>query len=66
MENLITAKEAARILRKTPRTVARWADSGKLAEAHKLPGGTGARLFRLDDVEALRDEIDAQYEQAAS
>lgn len=66
MEKLITAKEAARILRKTPRTVSRWADAGKLEHAHKLPGNTGARLFKLADVEALRDELDARYEAQAS
>ena len=51
---LITAAEAGVILGRTPRTIQRLADAGTLTPAHKLPGRTGAYLFRRADVEALR------------
>jgi len=50
---LITAAEAGVILGRTPRTIQRLADAGILASAQKLPGLTGAYLFRRADVEAL-------------
>lgn len=34
-------------------TVKRWVDSGRLTPAQKLPGKTGAMLFRRSDVEGL-------------
>lgn len=49
---LLTAKEAAQRLRVTPRTIARWAESGRLPHAHKIAGTTGAYLFRPEDVDA--------------
>lgn len=52
-DDLITAAEAGIILGKTPRTIARMAGDGTVLPAHKLPGLTGAYLFRRADVEAL-------------
>lgn len=35
----------------SPRTVARWVESGRLPIAQRLPGKTGACLFHRQDVE---------------
>ena len=51
-DDLITAAEAGILFGKTPRTIARMAGDGALPAAHKLPGKTGAYLFRRADVEA--------------
>lgn len=51
--DLISTSEAARILGRPVATVNRWATEGRLAVALKLPGETGARLYRRVDVEAL-------------
>ena len=46
--------EAARILGKSPRTIHRYVDDGRLVPALKAPGGfAGAYLFRRADIEAL-------------
>ena len=52
----IGAAEAARILGCDTTTVQRWARTGKLPIALKMPGVTGALLFRREDVEALAKE----------
>lgn len=54
VDELVTAAEAAAILDVTPRTISRHADAGRLPTARKLPGRTGARLFRRSDVDELR------------
>lgn len=56
---LVTATEAAQILECTTRTITRYADAGTLRTAHKLPGRTGARLFRRGDVDRLAGELEA-------
>lgn len=53
-DGLISAGEAAFILRKNPRTVARWADDGTLPVVELTEGGH--RRFRRSDVEALAAE----------
>lgn len=40
----------------SPRWIARLVERGDLTPAHKLPGPTGAYLFELADVEALKAE----------
>jgi len=35
------------------KTVYRWVATGRLVPAMKLPGGTGAYLFRREDVHAI-------------
>jgi predicted DNA-binding transcriptional regulator AlpA len=52
-EHLLTAAETAERTGRSPRTIARWAQSGRLPIALRLPGGTGALLFHPADVEAL-------------
>jgi excisionase family DNA binding protein len=52
--DLISSIEAAELLGVGRSTLTRWVQSGRLTEAMKLPGDTGARLFRRTDVEALR------------
>lgn len=52
-DELLSSAEASALLGKTPRTVTRMAKAGILPVAHKLPGSTGALLFRRADVERL-------------
>jgi len=56
-DHLIGAQAAAVILNVDRSTLTRMVQSGRLAEAMKLEGRTGARLFRRSDVELLRDEM---------
>lgn len=63
-DDLIGTVEAATILDKSPRTVKRFAFSGKLPPALKMSGDTGAYLFHRADVERLAAELAA--ERAAS
>lgn len=53
MTDLIRSREAAEILNCDVRTVARWANEGKLAVAVKVPGYRGALLFERSIVEEL-------------
>ncbi len=52
----MTAGEAAEVLGVTVQTVHRFATSGVLPTAMKLPGLRGARMFLRDDVERLAEE----------
>lgn len=52
-DDLLTTAQVATILERPIATVNRWAVEGKLPVAHKLPGRTGANLYRRDDVDAL-------------
>lgn len=56
MEDLLKARDAAEILNCDVRTVHRWAETGRLPIAVKVPGYRGALLFRRDDVEELASE----------
>lgn len=56
---LVGAAEAARIIGVHRATVSRLALHGDLPTAVELEGRTGARMFRLDDVEAYRDRRQA-------
>lgn len=58
---LIGTKEAAEILDVDPATVTRWANDGRLPN-DKLPGQTGAFVYKRADVEQLRDEIRAEVD----
>lgn len=49
----IVSAEACRILRVDRATLIRWVGAGKISASRKLPGRTGAFLFRRSDVEAL-------------
>jgi hypothetical protein len=51
--SLVTAKEAAVIANKSVATIKRYALTGRLKHAMKLPGDTGAYLFNRKDVEKL-------------
>lgn len=50
---LITTREAAELLRVTPRTIARQVAGGKLVPLEKLPGRNGAYLFDGEKIDAL-------------
>jgi excisionase family DNA binding protein len=54
--DLLGTTEAAAELGLERSTLARWVQLGKLTPAVKLPGPTGAMLFRRSDIDALRDE----------
>lgn len=50
----ITSREALELLGLShPSTISRYVALGKLTPSRKLPGRTGAYLFRRSDVEAL-------------
>lgn len=53
--SLVGAAEAARIIGVNRNTISKLALNGELPTSVELPGRTGARLFRLEDVEAYRD-----------
>lgn len=53
--DLVSPGEAALILRKNPRTIARWADDGTLPVALVTTGKH--RRFHRSDVEALAAEL---------
>ena len=52
-DDLISVAEVAERTKVDRRTVHRWVESGRLVPALKIPGKTGAYLFRRSDVEAL-------------
>ncbi|OBK04666.1 hypothetical protein A5746_28105 [Mycolicibacterium conceptionense] len=49
----IVASEACRILQKDRSTLLRWVAAHKVTPTRKLPGSTGAFLFRRGDIEAI-------------
>lgn len=53
-ESLLTVRQVAAQIDCSIRTVHRLVDSGSLTPAIKLPGSTGAYLFRPADVAALQ------------
>jgi len=61
--DLVGSVEAAEILGVDPATVSRWSDERlqpehrRLTIALRLPGQTGAKLFRRSDVEKLAAEL---------
>jgi excisionase family DNA binding protein len=52
-QTLIGVSEAADRLNVSARTVKRWAMTGELAHVAKLPGATGAYVFKMSTVEAF-------------
>lgn len=55
-DELIISSQVGVILGKSPRTIARLAESGEIDYASKLPGPNGAYLFRRADIEKLAAE----------
>ena len=55
---LLTAEQVAARVGKTESTVNRWAKSGKLPAAQKLPGRTGPNLFDPAVVSAFMEGDD--------
>jgi excisionase family DNA binding protein len=54
-DDLIGTSEAAELLDLDRSTFSRWVQVGRLHPVTKLPGVTGAFLFRRSDIEALRE-----------
>lgn len=59
---LMTPAEVAALFRVSPKTVARWSRAGKLTALRTLGGH---RRFRVDEVQALRAEVDERYVEEA-
>ena len=55
----LTAAEVADALQVHRKTVLRYVAARRLTPTQKLPGTTGAFLFRRQDVEALRSRLGA-------
>lgn len=62
---LVTTSAVAKRLRKTTRTITRWADKGELAWVQKLDGLRGAYLFSEAEVARKERELGLS-EKAAS
>ena len=60
-ERLLTPSEVASLFRVDPKTVTRWAQSGKLPSIRTLGGH---RRYRASDVRALLEVIPAQRRRA--
>lgn len=58
-DDLIPTKAVAEHFGTTVATVNRWAAEGRIKPAVEMPGRTGARLYRLDDVRAQLASADA-------
>lgn len=56
-DDLLTAAQAADRASVNRRTITRWVESGRLTAATKLPGATGAWLFRAGDVDELAEQV---------
>jgi len=52
-DELVSTKTVSERLKVTVTTVNRWANTGRLVPAVEMPGETGARLYRLSEVEAF-------------
>lgn len=55
---LMTPTEVAALFRVSPKTVARWSRAGKLTALRTLGGH---RRFRVEEVQALREEVDQRF-----
>lgn len=52
-DELLTTAQVAALTGWSVAKVNRWADAGKLPVHHQNPGRTGAKLYRLSDVQAI-------------
>ena len=56
-DDLIGTAQAMQITGKARATITRWAASGRLPVAHRMPGQAGALLFRRSDlIDAMSDD----------
>lgn len=60
--DLLTAGQAAAAVGVNRRTITKWAETGRLPVALKLPGDTGTTLFKRADVDRLAAERRAELE----
>ena len=56
--NLVGTTEAAERLGVERSTFFRWMQLGRIKPVMKLPGATGALLFDIADVDALREPVE--------
>ena len=59
-DELIISSQVGVILGKSPRTIARLTEQGKIPYESKLPGPNGAYLFRRSDIERMAAESTEQ------
>lgn len=59
---LMTPAEVAALFRVSPKTVARWSRAGKLTALRTLGGH---RRFKVEEVQALRAEVDQRFHDEA-
>ncbi|MFT4295613.1 MAG: hypothetical protein QM582_09405 [Micropruina sp.] len=59
-DRLLTVAEFATAIGKSRRTLQRWLDEGIIQSDMKLPGSTGAHLFRADRVDEFTTEAEVQ------
>lgn len=62
-QELLGVAEAAKILRRAPRTVHHYVTTGRLSPVHKGPGITGSYVFDRADIEALAAELHREEDQ---
>lgn len=66
MANLLSTAEAAEVIGVERSTLTRWVQLGRIAEAHKVDGPNGIRLFDADEVERAAKEYAAERAGATS
>ncbi|UJL29975.1 helix-turn-helix domain-containing protein [Mycolicibacterium vanbaalenii] len=62
----IVSSEACKILQVDRATLLRWVSDGQVAATRKLPGRTGAFLFRRGDIQQLANKRAADKAEATA
>lgn len=65
MDEYLTTAQVAESVGIDPSTISRWVKEGRIAPAHRLPGRTGAMLWKPGIVDDLRAELALTPEQAS-
>jgi excisionase family DNA binding protein len=65
-DTLVGSEEASRIIGVPRSTFLRWVQRGRVPGAVKMPGLSGAYLFRRADIEQLASEVQAIADERVS